>query len=65
MLHYQRSLLYCFSALSELSPKELGGLEGALKKIGKRAAALVDKGLGRRKRSPPTGRDGCPAPETL
>jgi hypothetical protein len=46
MLHYQRSLLYCFSALSELSPEELGGLEGALKKIGKRAAALVEQGAG-------------------
>jgi hypothetical protein len=55
MLHYQRSLLYCFSALSELSPEELGGLEGALKKIGKRAAALVEQGAGETKTVPSNG----------
>jgi hypothetical protein len=49
MLHYQRSLLYCFSSLSELSPEELRGLEGALKKIGKCAAALVEQGAGETK----------------
>jgi hypothetical protein len=52
MLHYQRSLLYCFSSVSELSPEELRGLEGALKKIGKRAAAPVEQGASETKTVP-------------
>jgi hypothetical protein len=31
---------------SELSPEELRSLEGALKKVGKRAAALMDNRTG-------------------
>src|ERR1700685_315410 len=38
--------------LSELSPEELGGLEVALKKIGKRAAALMEAAVHETPRAP-------------
>ena len=39
--------------------------KGRLRKSASALPRLWNKGLARRKRSPPTRRDGCPAPETL
>jgi len=40
---FRKQSLQMKRVFSELSPEELGGLEAALKKIGKRAAALMEE----------------------